>query len=194
MTKFPLIFDAEIIKCIPNRKKEENNPKLEYCEGWTDFQNMGISVICAYDYKEASYKVFLQDNLDEFTELTKERALVGFNSVAFDDKLLQANDINAVTTYDLLQEVRLASGQPKQYGKGLRRGYSLDALAKINLNTSKTATGALAPVMWQQGKIGAVIDYCLQDVVITKKLFDLSQKKKIIDPTNNSELTLRSFL
>ena len=194
MIKFPLIFDVEIIKCIPNTKKEENNPNLEYCEGWNDFQNMGISVICAYDYKEATYKTFLQDNLDEFKELTLNRSLVGFNSAAFDDKLLQANSINAVTRYDLLQEVRLASGQPKTYGKGSRRGYSLDALAKANLNTSKTSSGSLAPVMWQQGKIGAVIDYCLQDVVITKKLFDLSQKKALIDPTNNLELTLRSFL
>lgn len=194
MTKYPLIFDVEIIKCIPNKNETHNLSNLDYCEGWHDFENMGISVICAYDYKEATYKTFLQDNLNEFKELANERALVGFNSVAFDDKLIQANGINATTTYDLLEEVRLASGQPKQYGKGTRRGYSLDALAKANLNTSKTSSGSLAPEMWQQGKFGAVIDYCLQDVVITKKLFDLSQKFHIVDPTNNSILNLRSFL
>ena len=31
---------------------------------------------------------------------------------------------------------------------------------------------ALAPIWWQQGKCGKVIDYCLHDIHLTKRLLD----------------------
>ena len=40
-----LIFDCEIINCIPPQNDEDKNPNLNYCKGWRDFKNMGISVI-----------------------------------------------------------------------------------------------------------------------------------------------------
>ena len=38
-----LIYDAEIINCVPTNG--EQNPNYTYCRGWSDFPNMGISVI-----------------------------------------------------------------------------------------------------------------------------------------------------
>ena len=32
--------------------------------------------------------------------------------------------------------------------------------------------GALAPVDWQRKKFGSVIDYCLNDIALTKRLFE----------------------
>ena len=49
-------------------------------------------------------------------------------------------------------------------------GYGLDALAIANGLTGKTGHGADAPVDWQLGRYGSVIDYCLEDVRITAKL------------------------
>lgn len=51
-------------------------------------------------------------------------------------------------------------------------GYRLDDLAWLNLNTGKTGNGALAPELYQKGQWGKLIDYCLQDVNLTRMLFN----------------------
>jgi DEAD/DEAH box helicase domain-containing protein len=183
-----LIYDCEIIRCIPSREIE---PELEYCKGWDDFDGMGLSVIGVWDLKEDIPRVFLGDNSEEFQTLVKDREhIIGFNSLAFDDNLCAANGIAVTTTYDLLCEVRAASGQPRHYTPDLTRGgYSLDALARTNLEISKSGSGSLAPKLWQQGEYGAVIDYCLRDVMLTKRLFE--KRDRLTDPVDGSPLCLR---
>jgi hypothetical protein len=39
------IFDLEIIKAIPPKDEADRIPGIEYCAGWKDFENMGISCI-----------------------------------------------------------------------------------------------------------------------------------------------------
>ena len=52
-------------------------------------------------------------------------------------------------------------------------GWGLDALCKANGLGGKSGNGALAPVMFQRGDIGGLIDYCLADVALTLKLYRL---------------------
>jgi hypothetical protein len=170
-----IIYDCEIINCIPERNGSKPDPSLTYCAGWNDHANMGISCIGVYDYLEDRYRVFLPDNLDAFAKLASERDyVVGFNSVQFDDELCRVNGIKIRTTYDLLQHVRLAAGEPKVWTPGLSsKGFALDSLAQANLGAGKSGNGALAPELWQRGHIGQVIDYCLLDVQITRKLLEM---------------------
>lgn len=65
-----LVYDCEIVKAIPS-SKEAPTPGIEYCAGWRDFANMGISVIGAYDYETDRYRVFLEDGFQEFAELVQ---------------------------------------------------------------------------------------------------------------------------
>jgi hypothetical protein len=37
-----LVYDCEIVKAIPNGQKKKG---IEYCEGWGNFEGMGVSVI-----------------------------------------------------------------------------------------------------------------------------------------------------
>ncbi|MGL4499413.1 MAG: hypothetical protein ACRCU2_10175 [Planktothrix sp.] len=79
---------------------------------------------------------------------------------------------------------------PPHYVKGVTRvGYSLEALAQTNLGIRKSASGTLAPQLWQQGQQGKVMDYCLGDVAITRKLYQ--QRSQLVDPTNGQWLSLR---
>lgn len=172
-----VIFDCEIIKAIPPKNASERIPGIEYCEGWRDFKNMGISVICAYDYVEDRYRVFERDNFDELQELLVIRkTIVGFNSIGFDAPLCEANGIAVpvLTTehYDILAEIWEGAGLEREFRYPSHVGFSLDACCKANFGTEKSGHGALAPVDWQQGKYGKVIDYCLNDVRLTKQLLD----------------------
>ena len=166
-----MVYDCEIIKAICG-KDDERITGIEYCEGWRDFTNMGISVIGAYDYDERRYRVFLKDNFNEFQQLVTERQPIGFNSIAFDDKLCAANDIK-VSSWDLLAEMWEADGLEREFVYPSHVGYGLDATAAQNGLQRKSGHGAKAPVQWQRGEYGSVIDYCIQDVKLTKELVDL---------------------
>lgn len=56
-----LVYDIEIIKAIP-QKDSPKKQGIEYCKGWHDHQNMGISVIGAYSFEDDRYRVFTKDN------------------------------------------------------------------------------------------------------------------------------------
>ena len=54
----------------------------------------------------------------------------------------------------------------------IRSGYKLESWASANFGAGKTGDGAMAPVDWQRGRYGSVVDYCLADVWLTKRLMD----------------------
>jgi hypothetical protein len=171
-----LIYDCEIVKAIPNRDGSTIDG-IEYCAGWRDFENMGISVIGVYDYVEDRARVFCADNAEEFAVLWRGRDLcIGFNSIPFDNELIDATPGWAspleCDCYDLLREIWAAVGLGPEFNFKTHGGYGLDAVCEANFGTRKSGSGAFAPVLWQQGKIGEVIDYCLNDVHLTKQLFD----------------------
>lgn len=172
-----LVYDIEIERAI-RKKGEDELEGIEYCEGWRDHDGMGISVIGAYDYVTGRTRVFCKDNWEDFISLMQEREfLVGFNNIGFDNKTIQAvlnipRELDA-WSYDILAEMWRAAGlAPTKFVFDTHSGYGLDETARVNLGHRKTGHGALAPVQWQRGEIGAVVDYCLQDVLLTKQLFD----------------------
>lgn len=176
-----VIYDCEIIKAIPS-KDEPPEPDIEYCDGWRDFENMGVSVICAYE-SGVGYRVFLEDNFGEFAELIEVAdCVIGFNSIAFDNKLIEAAGFKNIDekSYDILVETWLAAGLEPEYSGSSHNGFGLDALAKENLGQTKSGTGAFAAIQWQRGQYGAVIDYCLRDVVITKRLLEIIEAAGVL--------------
>ena len=191
-----LIYDCEIKRGIPPRG-EDPLPGIEYCEGWGDHANMGVSVTGVYEYLSGAYRVFCDDNVDEMMErMASADLLVGFNSVGFDDKLLGATfeDFCDITTprYDLLVEVWRAAGlKPKWGSPKTHGGFGLDAMCEANFGARKTGHGAMAPVEWQRGNIGSVIDYCLNDVRLTKMMFDRAMELHPLINPKGGKLLLR---
>ncbi|MBE9570096.1 MAG: hypothetical protein IMF11_05690 [Proteobacteria bacterium] len=170
-----LVYDIEIKKAILG-KDEQPLGGVEYCEGWGDHVGMGVSCVCCYDYADDRYRVFCEDNMHDFVLLIDNReVIVGFNNINFDNKVLACHggtdpleqktvlEYLNKRSYDILAEIRAAGG-----------GWcGLDAMVKANnLATGKTGNGALAPVWYQAGRIGKLIDYCMADVWLTKKLLD----------------------
>jgi hypothetical protein len=190
------VYDIEIIKAIPEKDGTSING-IEYCDGWQDHVNMGVSVIGGYDFAEDRYRVFTKDNWQEFVELIYKTPIVaGFNSIPFDNAVLKACgiiDIWEEKSYDLLREVWKAVGLEPVFEYPSHAGYGLDAIAKANGLTGKTGNGALAPIDWQRGSIGTVIDYCLQDVAITTKLIKMViNSNELIDPKTGKRIWVNS--
>lgn len=165
-----LIYDTEICHGVTTPDNQPQ-PGYKYAKGWTDFAGMGIAVICAYDIAEAQYRVFMADNFSGFQELVNQRdAVLGFNNHHFDDKLLRANGFTLPheKSLDLAAAIWRAAGIPNgEHPKGL----GLNACCKANSLPTKSGNGAAAPQDFQDGRIGRVIDYCLNDVRCTLQLY-----------------------
>lgn len=169
-----MIYDCEIQKAILNRN---GTPlaDIEYCQGWDDFQGMGVSIIGAYDYEEDRYRIFMGDNIAEFNEMVQTYdVIVGFNSLHFDNKLCAANGLaySDEKSYDVLVEIWRGLGLDLKYEYKTHTGFSLDTCCVANFGYGKTNSGANAPIMWQRRQYGALIDYCLDDIRWTKRLVD----------------------
>jgi hypothetical protein len=190
-----IVYDIEIIKAVP-QKDVPPESGIEYCQGWQDHENMGVSVIGAYDSFADRYRVFTKDNWHEFVALIYSSTLIaGFNSIPFDNAVLKACDIVDIweeKSYDLLREIWMGAGLGPEFEFPSHAGYSLDAVAKANGLSKKTGNGATAPIDWQKGNIGTVIDYCLQDVAIAAKLIKKVQDSgELICPKTGEILTIR---
>jgi hypothetical protein len=195
-----LIYDCEIKRAIPNRDGVILRG-IEYCQGWDDFKGMGISVIGAYDYEEEAYRVFCEDNMDEFHMIVDHHTIsggfiAGYNNRKFDDRLVAAHGmpINPAASYDLLAEIWKAAGLGPEFVRETHMGFSLDDMIRANFpEYGKTGDGRMAPVLWQQGKVGKVIDYCLSDVWLTKMLLDrVINGNPLINPKDGELLYVKS--
>lgn len=184
-----IVYDTEIVNAIP----VPSEPKIvgiNYCGGWTDYSGMGISTLCAYDARTKRTRVFLKDNLKEFQKLVDEvDFVIGFNNINFDDPLCAAHGINIPKekSRDVKRLVQEAAG----FKVNARvKGFKLQNICEANGLPLKTEDGALAPIMWQQGQFGRVIDYCLNDILMTVDLLRKMYTGKMVNPVTRVDMNI----
>jgi DEAD/DEAH box helicase domain-containing protein len=121
--------------------------------------------VVVYDSHAHVFKEYLQEDVPILVkDLVEFDLVVGFNIMGFDYKVLSGLsdfDFSTLPTLDLLKKV---------HGK-LGYRLSLDRLAQETLGTKKSADGLLALKWWKEGKLREIIDYCVQDVRVTRDLY-----------------------
>ena len=134
--------------------------------------DLTLALVGAYSYPRNEYATFTQEELPKLWEWLREiDTLVGFNSNHFDIPLLQKyTDINLkeFNSIDILESVRQTLG----------RRIRLDWIAEATLGKKKSADGLIAQKWWAEGEVQKVRDYCLQDVKITKDVFEYARDNK----------------
>lgn len=143
---------------------------------------LDISVVCAYDSKTGEYTSYLVEDLPKLWPLLeKADMLVTFNGDHFDIPLLNKyyhGDLTTIKSLDLLKEIRNSLG----------RRIKLDDIAEATLGKNKIAHGLEAIKWWRSGEIDKIIKYCLEDVKITKEVFDYALENKILKYKDQGEL------
>jgi hypothetical protein len=185
-----IVYDTEIKRCIPSRGAALQMD-LEYCTDWDDFAGMGVACVCAWDCKENVPLIFTEENLSQLKELILYRKYwVGFNNARFDNKLLEVHgvEIPKYQTYDILRELWIADNlNPDIFDPKTHGGYSLENCAQKNFGIGKSGNGAQAPEWWQRGQRSKVLNYCLRDVMITRRLFmRVMSEGAIVHPKDGS--------
>lgn len=168
-----IILDVEIEKAIPPRPGEFRDSTIQYCEGWRDFANMGVTCVCTYELDTHLSRVFLIEDLPDLQKYLAGKATSGFNTCRFDLPLLAHHGVTVDQSkhYDVLEKIWVTLGlDPDHFVYATHGGWSLDAVCEASFGEKKSGNGAMAPVWWQQGQKGRVIDYCLRDVWLEAKL------------------------
>ncbi len=130
-----------------------------------------LALIGIYDSSDDSYRSFVKEELRELWPIL-ERAdlLIGFNTEHFDLPILAkyyTGDLSRIKSVDLLKEVRASLG----------RRLKLDTLAEATLGKKKIGHGMDSIRWWKEGNVEKVRKYCLEDVKITKELYDYARAK-----------------
>jgi uncharacterized protein YprB with RNaseH-like and TPR domain len=163
-------------------------PVEELIGGWSDARvgAAGVSCVCLHDTDTDRYHVY-----DEFTiekcidHLNSADLLVSFNGKGFDVPALEGTTGLEIFAdhYDILDQVWQALGKRQ-------KGWKLGEIAPRTIKLEKSSTGEHAPVLYRQQRFGELVDYCINDVHITKKLFDhILMVGSVIDP-NGGELLI----
>jgi hypothetical protein len=134
--------------------------------GSSDPAALDIAIVGVYDSETDAYTSYLQEELKNLWPIL-ERAdmIIGYYSEHFDLPLLNKyypGDLSKIKHLDILKEIR------KNYGRGMK----LDQLAEGTLKCRKSGNGFDAVKWWREGKIEEVRKYCLDDVKITKDIYD----------------------
>jgi DEAD/DEAH box helicase domain-containing protein len=146
---------------------------------------MKISCAVLYDSKEDRYIDFIENQIPRFVEHLQTLDLViGFNINRFDYQVLKGYtdfDFRQLSNLDILDEV----------SNHLGFRLSLNHLASATLNTNKSADGLQALEWWKQGKILEIIEYCRQDVKITRDLYLYGKIKGYLIYEDKSNRSMR---
>lgn len=138
--------------------------------GGYDTSKLKISVIGCYFYETDTYESFEEHDLPKlWPRLEQADRLIGYNSDGFDLPVMNnyyGGNFLSFPRLDLLVEIH----------KALGFRLKLDDVAAATVGTRKSGHGLQAVEWWKQGEIQKIKDYCLQDVKVTKDVYEYGLK------------------
>ena len=133
--------------------------------GWSKADRMRVSVAVIYSTALQDFVVYQEkDVLRLISDLMKADLIVGFNVRGFDYTVLKPYtpvDLRKLPTVDMLDDIHRTIGHR----------LALNALADATLGIGKSADGLQAVEWFRQGKMEPIIEYCRQDVTVTRDLY-----------------------
>ncbi len=125
-----------------------------------------VSFVGCYFYETDTFEGFFEQDLPKlWPRLERSDRVVGYNLLGFDFPCLQTyytGDIMRLPNLDLLAEIE------KRLGFRIK----LDDVAKATLGTGKSGHGLMAVEYWRKGELDKLREYCLQDVKVTRDVYD----------------------
>lgn len=148
-----ITFDIETANAFPSLARN-------------DLSRMEVSIVGIHDSETNEYSSYSKEEFPQLWPIL-ERAdmLIGFNSDTFDIPILNRyypGDLTKIKSLDLLVE----------FQKALGRRVRLQSLAEATLGKGKGGNGLQAVEWWAAGEYEKVRKYCIEDVRITRELYD----------------------
>ncbi len=151
--------------------------------GWDHIDQLGVSVACAYDSKSDEFLSFRENELKKLIDLCEERLVIGYNIRGFDLPVLVPYGLvpSNLDVFDIMYDLQTLTRQ--QYLK-------LEAVARGTLGAGKSADGLQAVEWWKAGQIQKIIDYCIQDVKVTRDVFQFGRQNGFVRIQRSEDKTV----
>jgi len=134
--------------------------------GRENLHRLKVSVVGVYDYLTDEYRCYAENEINQLEERIRTAdLLIGFNIRKFDMPVLAPYlflSIETVPLLDLMEEIEKVRGH--------RVG--LHSVAQATLGVTKTGEGSNAIILYQQGRMEELKKYCLNDVKLTKEVYE----------------------
>ena len=139
--------------------------------GKYDHTLLKISLVGVYFYETDTYESFLEHDLPAlWPRLERADRIIGYNSKGFDIPVMNnyyAGDLMRLPQLDIMEEIQ------KHIGFRVK----LDDVAHGTLGIGKSGNGLMAVQYFRQGEIKKLRDYCLQDVKVTREVYEYGLAK-----------------
>lgn len=171
-------FDVEIALPV------EENP-----DGWNGARRgeCGIASVVLFDTHTGRYHLADANGVDGVCDqLESADLVVSFNGLNFDVPCLSGfarRYLHLPHHYDILDHVWDAIGRRE-------KGYGLNAICQRTLGLEKSGNGEHAPKLLKDGRWGELFDYNLNDVFLTRTLFNHILKHGYITDIDGAELEM----
>lgn len=152
----------------------ETQRSFDEVGGRSQFHKLGVSVAVAYRYDTEDFLVVYEDTIQDLIGLLLDADLViGYNIKGFDYEVLRGytdEDLHRVPTLDLMEHLEDRLGfRPK-----------LESVVMPTLGTGKLADGLQALEWWRNGEIDKIVEYCREDVRVTRDLYDFGKRNRCV--------------
>jgi len=132
--------------------------------------DLSISIVGIYEYEGDRYSTFTQEEFGKLWPILENADMfITFNGDHFDIPLLNKyyqGDLFKIKSLDILKEMHKSAG----------RRMKLDQIAEGTLGINKSGHGLDAIKWWKNGEVDKVKKYCLEDVRITKDVYEYALK------------------
>jgi DEAD/DEAH box helicase domain-containing protein len=139
-------------------------------EAGADFSLMRVSVVGAFFYATDEYVAYEERELGKlWSRLEQSERIIGYNTKGFDIPILNhyyPGDLLKIPQLDILEEIY------RTIGFRLK----LDHVARATVGQGKSGHGLQAVAWWKQGEIEKIKTYCLDDVRVTKAVYEYGRK------------------
>lgn len=158
----------------------ETQKLVQEVGGWDHIDKLGISVACAYDSKTDQFLAFRENELKSLIELCEERLVIGYNIRGFDLPVMvpYGLEIKRLDVFDIMYDLETLTRQ---------RFLKLESVARGTLGAGKSADGLQAVEWWKAGQIQKIIDYCMQDVKVTRDVFQYGRQNGFVKIQRSEE-------
>ena len=138
--------------------------------GKENLHKLLVSVAGVYSYALDQFIIYKEAEMPELEKLLRQTDLIiGFNIRHFDLPVLQkyiSFDLARISTLDIMADI------VNQVGYRV----SLDDVVSTTLGNKKSAHGLLAVQYWREGRLDELKKYCLDDVRLTRDLYEYGAK------------------
>lgn len=134
--------------------------------GWSNIEQLGFAIGVTLSSRDDQFRVYRAAEIPQLlTELRECDCVVGYNLRNFDFRVLQPYadfSLRDLLALDLMLDLKDRAGFRAK----------LDNVASATLGEAKSSEGTQSVDWWRAGRHEEVIQYCKQDVLLTRKIHE----------------------